>query len=451
MVWEPVYILLIVASTLVDYYCGLKMGGLATRSQRKPYMAISLIANLAILGTFKYYNFFSSSVNDLLSMMNMGYLLPMADLLLPLGISFYTFQTMSYSIDVYKGKAEPEKHLGLFSLYVTFFPQLVAGPIERAKHLLSQFHFNYAFNWSNITSGLRLIMMGMFKKVVIADQLSPMVGHAFNNPDDQYGITIYLGCLLFVQQVYCDFSGYSDIARGSARMLGVDLMENFKLPFHAKSISNFWGQWHISLMNWFRDYIMFPMIKDGWKWPVVFMLVFFISGVWHGANWTFVVWGIYNGIMVIYSKATLKYRSRFLDRIGLKKFVNTRHVIQSFCVINIFAFGSVFFRAQNITDSMTLIKNLFTNFSPSWSVLSGNIGNIRQDVLYMGKDAVSFYIVIFFVLALEIIQFGMRKKTIDELLNSVHVAARFLIYTFIIISIVLMSNVAETPFIYFQF
>jgi alginate O-acetyltransferase complex protein AlgI len=451
MVWSPIYILLLVAITLIDYYCSIKMGNLPTKKQRKPYLIISLTANLGILAFFKYYNFFISSANDLLIYSGHEYLLPVLNVILPLGISFHTFQTMGYCIDVYKDKSPAEKHLGKFALYVTFFPQLIAGPIERAKHLLSQFHFNYKFEWNNITSGLRLIMMGMFKKVVIADQLSPMVSHAFNNPDSSHGITIYIACLLFIQQVYCDFSGYSDIARGSARMLGVDLMENFKLPFHAKSLTNFWGQWHISLMNWFRDYIMFPMVKNGWKWPVVFMLVFLISGVWHGANWTFIAWGLYNGIMVIYAKSTIKFRSSLLDKFGLKKFVNLRHAVQAFCVINIFGISSIFFRAQSLSDSWVMIKNLFNNFSPGLSELVNNANNIRQDVLYMGSDAVSFYIIILFMLALEIFQWGLRKKSIDELLNSFNVPVRFALYTCVILSIVLMSNIAETPFIYFQF
>ncbi len=451
MVWEPVYILLIILSTLIDFYCGLKMGGFATKKERKPWLILSMVSNLAILGTFKYFNFFTTSVNDLLTALHVEYLLPVSSLLLPLGISFYTFQTMSYSLDIYKGKTTPEKHLGKFSLYVTFFPQLVAGPIERAKSLLSQFHFNYNFDWSNITSGLRLIMLGMFKKVVIADQLSPMVGHAFNSPESSYGITIYIGCMLFVQQVYCDFSGYSDIAKGSAKLLGIELMENFRLPFYTKSFTAFWAQWHVSLMNWFRDYIMFPLVKDGVKWPFVFMIVFLISGAWHGANWTFIAWGVFNGIFVLYAKATLKYRSALLDRLGFARFVNTRHVIQSLSIINVFALSGVFFRARTLTESWQLINNLFTNFSPGLQVIIDNTSNIRQDVIYMGKDAVTFYLLIFFMLVLELYQWVSRKKPMDEMMNSLHIVWRYFIYIGVIISIILMSNVAETPFIYFQF
>ncbi|MBL0339795.1 MAG: MBOAT family protein [Bacteroidetes bacterium] len=451
MVWEPIYILLIIFSILVDFYTGVKMGNLATKQERKPYMALSIICNLGNLTLFKYLDFFTSSINQLFQSLNMEYMLPLAHLILPLGISFYSFQAMSYTLDVYKGKSAPERHLGIFALYITFFPQLVAGPIERAKHLIDQFHFNYKFNWNNITSGLRLIMMGLFKKVVIADQLSSMVSHVFNNASEAHGITVYIGCMLFAYQVYCDFSGYSDIARGSARLLGVDLMENFKLPFFANSYSNFWSQWHISLMNWFRDYIMFPLVKMKWKWPAVFLLVFFISGLWHGANWTFVAWGIYNGLLVIYTKSTLKFRSKLLDKAGFAKFTGMRHVVQSICVVHFFAFSAVFFRANNLSDSWILIQNLFTDFVPVLKQIASNANNVRQDLLYVGKDAVTFYMVISFLVILEIFQWNIRKITIDEAVNKLHPFLRYLLYTSIVMAILLMSNVAEVPFIYFQF
>lgn len=451
MVWKPIYILLIILSILIDYYSGLKMGNLTTRQERKPFLVFSMVSNLTILGTFKYFDFFASSANDLFSQLGMDYMIPLAHLILPLGISFYSFQAMSYSLDVYKGKIQAEKRLGIFALYVTFFPQLVAGPIERAKHLLDQFHFRYKFDWNNITSGCRLILLGLFKKVVIADQLSFMVGHVFNSPEQAHGFTVYFGCMLFVQQVYCDFSGYSDIARGSARLLGVELMENFKLPFFAKSLTNFWGQWHISLMNWFRDYIMFPMIKGGWKWPTVFMLVFFISGFWHGANWTFVVWGIYNGLFVVYSKATLKYRSKFLDSIGLAKFKSLRHVIQSICVVHIFAFSAVFFRAGSLSDSWILIQNLFTDVIPVFKQIMLNTDNARENLLYMGKDAISFYVIIGFVIFLELMQWNFRTKSVDEAVNQLRPVMRYTLYAGLVLAIILMSNIPEVPFIYFQF
>jgi len=414
-------------------------------------MFFSLGTGLVILCTFKYYDFFAGSMNVLFSGLRMEYMLPIANLILPLGISFYTFQTLSYTLDVYKGKSAPERHLGKFALYVMFFPQLMAGPIERAKQLLWQFHFDYKFSWINITKGLRLILLGLFKKIVIADQLSPLVGHVYNNPEAAQAPAIYLASMFFVMQVYCDFSGYSDIARGSARLLGIELMENFKLPFFAKSFTAFWGQWHISLMNWFRDYIMFPLVKDGVKWPAVFMLVFLISGIWHGANWTFVVWGLYNGIMVVYTKATSKWRSAFLDRIGLKNYTGLRHVIQSISVIHLFGFGSLFFRSASLSDSWLLFQKLFSDITPAIHNIISNAGNVRQDLLYLGKDPISFYIIIGFVILLELFEWTLRNRTIDESINRFSTPVRFIIYTGVVISIILMSNIADTPFIYFQF
>ncbi len=451
MVWEPIYILLIIVSTGVDYFCGIRMGTLSTKKERKPYMLFSLLTGLAMLGTFKYYDFFADSTNQLLVGLNMEYMLPIAHLVLPLGISFYTFQTLSYTLDVYKGKAKPEKKLGIFALYVMFFPQLVAGPIERATNLISQFHFNYKFSREKMTSGLRLILLGLFKKVVVADQVGVMVGNVFNHPEGAHSISIYVGCLLFAQQVYCDFSGYTDIARGSARILGVELMENFKLPFFSSSINSLWTKWHISLMSWFRDYIMFPLIRKGWTWPVVFSLVFLISGIWHGANWTFVVWGVYNGLFVIYSKSTEKYREAFFDKLGLAGNNLFRQVFQFFIVYHIFALGTVFFRARTLADSWTLITGLFTNVGDTLSLIINNPNNIRQDILYLGKDAISFYLIIGFIVLLELFQWKLRTKSLDHLMNGMNTIARFVIYLIAVMAIILMSNIAETPFIYFQF
>ncbi len=451
MVWKPVYILLIILATLVDYYCGVRMGALPTKAERSPYMLFSLITGLTTLCIFKYYNFFADSMNTLFISLNMEYILPLANLLLPVGISFYTFQTLSYTFDVYKGKSQPEKHLGKFALYVMFFPQLMAGPIERAKQLLWQFHFNYKFQWTNISRGLRLILLGLFKKIVIADQLSPLVGHVFNNPEAAQAPAIYLALMFFVMQVYCDFSGYSDIARGSARLLSIELMENFNLPLFAKSFTSFWSQWHISLMNWFRDYVMFPLVKKKYKWPLVFMIVFFISGVWHGANWTFVVWGIYNGLMVIYTKSTLKWRSELLDRMGLKNLPGLRHVVQTICVVHIFAFGGFFFRVGSLQESWLLMGKMFEDVRPAIDSIIHNVGNARQELLYLGKDAISFYLIVGFVFLLQLFEWNLRKQSIDDLLGKMPLVVRYSIYTFAALSIALMSNIEESPFLYFQF
>ena len=357
MVWKPIYALLIVASTLVDYYCGVKMGSLKEKSARKPYLWLSVFVNLLILGTFKYFNFFNEAAHDLAGLLNMSYAISTFNVLLPMGISFYTFQTMSYSIDVYKGVTKPEVHLGKFALYVTFFPQLVAGPIERAKSLLSQFHFEFSYSHDRTVSGLRLILWGLFKKIVIADQLAIMVGYVYNNPESANGFSIYFASLLFAQQIYCDFSGYSDIAQGAAKILGIRLMDNFNFPFYATSYNNFWSRWHISLMQWFRDYIMFPLIRKKWKWQPVFLLVFFVSGVWHGAGWTFIVWGVINGLMVVYSKSTENYREKLADTLKLTHFPKLFRIFQLIVILHMFAIPSVFFLAKNFSESLLLISN----------------------------------------------------------------------------------------------
>lgn len=451
MVWKPIYILLIVASTLIDYFCSTKMGNLTTKKERKPFIAISVISNLLILGAFKYFNFFNTAASDLAQLLNMEYAVPMFNVLLPMGISFYTFQTMSYSIDVYRGTIKPENHLGKFALYVTFFPQLVAGPIERAKNLLTQFHFDYNYNHDRTISGLRLILWGLFKKIVIADHLSAMVYHVFNQPENAQGFSIYFASLLFAQYIYCDFSGYSDIAQGSARILGIRLMDNFNFPFYATSFNNFWGRWHTSLMQWFRDYIMFPLIRKKWKWQTVFIFVFLISGLWHGAEWTFIIWGVVNGILVVYSKATADFRNRLAIKFGLDKTPRIRHFLQMFTVINLFAIPGIFFPAKNFHDAKILINNYFLGWGDLIQNISLNQNGFRQDVLYLGKEFEPFCIIMMLIILFEVIQWKMSKDSIDNFFIKKPRWITWGIYLFLTFSIILMSNVEKVPFIYFQF
>lgn len=451
MVWKPIYIILIIISTLIDFYCGIKMGEYDSKTKRKPYIIISIVSNLLILGTFKYFNFFNQAASDLAHLLNMNYAIPALSVLLPMGISFYTFQTMSYSLDVYKGSIRPEKHLGKFALYVTFFPQLVAGPIERAKSLLDQFHFNYKFDRELTVSGLRLILWGLFKKIVIADQLASMVGHVYSNPQNATGFSIYFASLLFAQQCYCDFSGYSDIAQGSARIMGIKLMDNFKFPFLGTSFNNLWSRWHISLMQWFRDYIMFPLIRKKWKWQTVFILIFFISGLWHGADWTFIIWGIINGVLVVYSKATEKIRAKWAVKLGLDKVPTLRHFLQIITIVNLFAIPALFFVSKNITDA----KILLSNYLVGWGDLVDNIINnpnlARQDILYLGKEFESFIIIMILMVVFEIMQWKMHKDSINNFFIKKSRWVTWSIYLFLFFSIVIMSNVEQTPFIYFQF
>lgn len=317
--WKAEYLVLIIGSTVVDYWAGLRMGRHETRTGRRPFLIASVVTNLGVLFTFKYFNFFNDSVRAVLDRANIFYDVPAFELLLPVGISFYTFQSLSYSIDVYRGQKTPERHLGIFALYVAFFPQLVAGPIERSTHLLPQFFEQHRFEYDRAVDGLRLILWGFFKKLVIADRLAIYVNEVYGNPGAHSGGAIALATYFFAFQIYCDFSGYSDIAIGSARVMGYDLMDNFRRPYFAKSIREFWSRWHISLSTWFRDYVYVPLGGSRvatWVWYSNLMIVFLVSGLWHGANWTFVVWGGLHGTYMVVGLATQRLRSGAWDSLS---------------------------------------------------------------------------------------------------------------------------------------
>lgn len=454
MVWKPVYILLIVLSTLIDYYCGVKMGGLEVKTQRKPYIVFSIVSNLLILGAFKYFNFFNTAAQDLAEILNMNYAVPMFNVILPMGISFYTFQTMSYSIDVYRGAIKPETHLGKFALYVTFFPQLVAGPIERAKDLLSQFHFEYKYDHDRTISGLRLILWGLFKKIVIADQLSSMVGHVFDNPENTNGFSILFSVFIFTQQVYCDFSGYSDIAQGSARVLGIKLMDNFKFPLYAKTIDDLWRRWHISLVRWFTDYIYIPLggsQKGNTKKFVNLFIIFAISGLWHGSNWTFIIWGVLNGIFVIYSRLTSSLRTKIVFGLRINQIPRLRSFLQIMGTVSLFALTFIFFLSKNLNEALMIVKKLFVNWNGVFEKIIFNSNGERQSILYLGKEFEPFLLIISLMIFFEIIQWNMSKDSIDNFFTKKTRWKTWSIYLFLLFSILFMSNIEESPFIYFQF
>ena len=282
MCWKPGYLLLIVASTLVDYWAGLGIGRATSVSGKRGYLAVSLTANLGLLFFFKYYNFFSDSLREFSRLWGGTLDIPHSDFLLPVGISFYTFQTLSYTIEVYRGNKEPERHLGIFALYVAFFPQLVAGPIERAQRLLPQFREKHEFVYDRVVSGLKLIAWGLFKKVVIADRLAGVVDVVYGNVDAHSGPAFVVATVAFAFQIFCDFSGYTDIAIGSARVMGFELMTNFRRPYFAASIPDFWRRWHISLSTWFRDYVYVPLggsRVSRSRWYGNLFIVFLVSGL----------------------------------------------------------------------------------------------------------------------------------------------------------------------------
>lgn len=368
MCWKAEYLLLIVCSTLIDYFAGLRMGRVAEKEKRRIYLILSLVANLGLLFTFKYFNFVNESLRQVFQHFNVLYNVPSLKVLLPVGISFYTFQTLSYTIDVYRGDREPERHLGIFALYVSFFPQLVAGPIERSTRLLPQFFEKVAFDYRRVKDGLILMAWGFFKKVVIADWVAIFVNQVYNHPEMYPGLPGIVATYFFAFQIYCDFSGYSDIAIGAAQVMGYRLMLNFRRPYFSKSISEFWKRWHISLSSWFRDYLYIPLggnrVKKARMYLNIFV-VFLVSGFWHGANWTFIVWGGLHGAFLLISRWTAEWRHRLHRFVGLTKYPDLHRLLKVLVTFHLVWFSWIFFRANSISDAFLIIRNLFTAFDPA--------------------------------------------------------------------------------------
>jgi len=357
MNWQPVYAIMIFTSTIITWTFGVLIEKSHTRNRKRLFLTISQLINFGILFTFKYFNFINESVFAVMDAMNIRWTVPNLDLLLPVGISFYTFQAVGYTIDVYRGEIKAEKHLGIYALFVSFFPQLVAGPIERTKNLLPQFRLKHSFDPARLESGLKQMIWGFFMKVVVADRLSLLVNAAYNNVDAHNGTTLLIATFFFAFQIYCDFAGYSNIAIGAARIMGFDLMTNFRRPYFSTNIGEFWHRWHISLSTWFRDYVYIPLggnkVSESRKYLNIFV-TFVVSGIWHGANWTFVIWGGLHGLY----NTTQKFLG--IDKIRFKKLTALKGtlIIANFILVLL---AWVFFRANSTTDAFDILGKIFTN------------------------------------------------------------------------------------------
>jgi D-alanyl-lipoteichoic acid acyltransferase DltB (MBOAT superfamily) len=352
----PAYIFILFFTILIDYFAGILIENAAGR-KRKGLLVLSLVSNIGVLAVFKYYNFFIENVDMLLQASHLSVRpLPLLHIILPIGLSFHTFQAMSYTIEVYRGNQRPERHFGIYALYVLFYPQLVAGPIERPQNLLHQFHERHDPDPGMIGSGLRLMAWGYFKKMVVADHLAMYVDKVFGPPIRFAGIPTLIAVLFFSFQIYCDFSAYSDIARGAARVMGIRLMRNFNFPYFSRSIREFWGRWHISLSTWFRDYLYIPLggNRTGMlRWCFNIMVVFLLSGIWHGANWTFVIWGALHGLYLIagHFAGRWTYRAPVLRHLRLPGFFHT------FVVFMLVTFGWILFRSPGIAPAVEIMRN----------------------------------------------------------------------------------------------
>lgn len=438
MCWNYKYIILIITSTIIDYIAGIHISREKTVWKKRTYLLLSLLTNLGLLFSFKYFNFFGDSLNYVFDKINIMHSLPELNVLLPVGISFYTFQTLSYTIDVYKGIKEPERHFGKFALYVAFFPQLVAGPIERSTHLMPQMHKHFTFDYERVRNGIVQMCWGFFKKVVIADRLAEYVNLVYNHAADYGGSHYIIATVFFAFQIYCDFSGYSDIAIGSASIMGFDLMRNFKRPYLAQNIREFWARWHISLSTWFRDYLYIPLGGNRvvkWRWYYNLFITFLISGLWHGANWTFVIWGALHGFYLVFSIWTSGIRSK----INTFVFGNSKQLLRTTqIIITLFLawFAWIFFRANNISDAFLIIKNMGTS-----SDVPINLFNFRSD----------FYLSVFLIIILVVIEILEERIQLYNKLQKVFKPVKWILLLIILISIVVLGKWESVDFLYFQF
>ncbi len=361
--WDWRFLFLLIFSTLLDFYTGIKMSESKNQTMRKTWLWISVTINLGFLGVFKYYNFFAHSFAEAAS--NIGWIVNPTTIkvILPLGISFYTFHGLSYVFDIYNRKINVERNFIDYSIFVSFFPLLVAGPIERATHLLPQIKTKRVFDYAKAADGLRQILWGLFKKIVIADRCAEYANIIFNNSSHYSGAVLLLGALLFTFQIYADFSGYSDIAIGTARLFGIDLLRNFAFPYFSRDIAEFWRRWHISLSSWFRDYLYIPLGgSKGGSWMRIrnTFIIFLVSGFWHGANWTFIVWGFLNALYIMPSIIFRTNRSN-LDMVAMDRlFPTTKEFMSILLTFLLTVFAWIFFRAENLGHAFSFVHGLFS-------------------------------------------------------------------------------------------
>ncbi len=431
------YLLILVFTIIVDYFAGLWIEK-SKGKNRKWALAMSILANVGVLAIFKYANFAIGTANALLFRMGKE-TNDMWDIILPIGLSFHTFQAMSYTIEVYRGTVPAERNLFRYALYVMFYPQLVAGPIERPQNVIHQFLEKHHFDYHRAVSGLRLMLWGMFKKVVIADRLAVFVEKIYDSPDGYQGLPLILATIAFSFQIFCDFSGYTDIALGAARIMGFRLMKNFDRPYFSKSIGEFWRRWHISLSSWFKDYLYIPLGGNRVSLPRKYFnlfLVFMISGLWHGASWNFVIWGTLHGIYQIIGQFTAKWQekiSNLLPSDFLKKVFNAG------LVFTLVSFAWIFFRAKTFRQALYISKGIFAKSSHSLSEVL-NIFGVKEVI-----------IAVLAVILMEMVHWAQRGESISLIFDKWPKWQKWSVYYLLFLSILFFASYSNIQFIYFQF
>jgi len=442
MAFIPAYVLILFVLIVIDYWVALEMEKLPIK-QKKPFLILSILATCLALLIFKYFNFFSANVGGLAHLIGWNYPITTLQIILPIGLSFHTFQSLAYIIEVYKGEQKAERNFWVYALYVMFYPQLVAGPIERPANLLHQFYERHDFDYQRVTDGLKLMAWGLFKKVVIADRFAIYVNQVYGTPTYFHGPALVLATLLFAFQIYCDFSGYSDIAIGAAQVMGFKLMDNFNRPYFSRSISEFWKRWHISLSTWFRDYLFMPLSGSSLMkryWYGTLFITFLVSGLWHGANWTYVVWGALNGIYLLVAIWTSEWRSNFREKIGLDQnptLLANWQVLATFLLI---CFSWVFFRAFNMHDAIYILLHM----PQGWFAKQG-----FNDAFGLSKGA--FLYSVFLIGFLIMVHRLQDHGSIRHMLRNRPLWLRWGFYYAMILGILFGGVFQNTAFIYFQF
>ncbi|OFX78036.1 MAG: acyltransferase [Bacteroidetes bacterium GWE2_29_8] len=449
--WDWRFLILLIGSSGIDYFVGLAIWKQENANNRKLLLALGIILNLVILGFFKYFNFFSLQFHRVFTLFGGSFDLTTLKIILPVGISFYTFQSMSYSIDIYRKKLEPTKDFIAYQAFVCFFPQLVAGPIERAKNLLPQFSQKRVFSYPEAVDGMRQILWGMYKKMVVADTCAEYVKYCYANPNLYDGSELLVASIFFAFQIYGDFSGYSDIAIGTSKLLGFNLMRNFAFPYFSRDIAEFWRRWHISLSTWFRDYVYIPI--GGNRGNKLFQIrntfiVFAVSGFWHGASWTFVVWGLINAVYFLPLLLSNKNRDH-LDIVAIGRILpNSKEFIQILFTFLLTVLAWVLFRAGTFNDALVIYKKIF-----SLSLFNIPKGNFIEPVS--------------FILFLIVVEWAQRTKqhaldlngVFERLLKhinlnrqyfNIEIISRWFVYL-VIVSLIFLFGKTQNEFIYFQF
>lgn len=437
--WDWRFVFLLAFSTFLDYFSGFKIETANTQRARKAWLIISISINLGFLGFFKYYNFFVTSFASLLEQMGFTPHYATLKIILPIGISFYTFHGLSYVLDIYNRKIKASTNSVNYALFVSFFPLLVAGPIERATHLLPQVEKPRSFDYGKAIDGLRQILWGLFKKMVIADTCAEFANKIFDNPTAYSGSTLVLGAIFFTFQIYGDFSGYSDIALGTARLLGFELLQNFKFPYFSRDIAEFWRRWHISLSSWFKDYLYIPLGgSKGGNWSRIrnTFIIFLLSGFWHGANWTFIVWGGLNALFIMPSIIFNTNRKHLNIIAEGRLFPGFRELLSMLITFGVTVFIWIFFRASSLHNAFVYIKGIFS------------LSIFRKPE----PDTYSNVIILLIGLFMLVEWLGREKKhALENFLPTQPSIIRWVCYAMIIFLIIMFTPTSETPFIYFQF